>query len=105
MPILPKHPGLKDFQHYVSQLEQERGFADQNVVLKCLMLGEEIGELFKAIRKQQNIKMDQKSVVGTVEEELADIFIFMCAIANRMEIDLETAFRAKEELNKNRIWK
>ncbi len=68
------------------------------------MLGEEVGELFKAIRKSENIKIDHNSKFGSVEEELADVLIFMCSIANRFDIDLEKAFREKEEINKKRVW-
>jgi NTP pyrophosphatase (non-canonical NTP hydrolase) len=105
MPFLTEKPTLAHIQQYVTELEKERGFSDQNILQKSLMLGEEVGELFKAIRKQQNIMLDQKSIVGSVEEELADILIFICSIANRLEIDLEKAFREKEEINKTRIWK
>lgn len=105
MPILKTKPTLKDIQEYVIELEKERGFSEQTVLQKCLMLGEEVGELFKAIRKQQNIKIDSNSKFGTIDEELADILIFICSIANRNEIDLEKAFRDKEEINKTRIWK
>lgn len=66
MPDLKKHPTLVDFQKYVSELEVERGFADQNAQSKCLLLGEEIGELFKAIRKAEGIAVDPKSKVGTL---------------------------------------
>lgn len=38
-------------------------------------------------------------------DELADLIIYLCAIANRYEIDLEQAFREKEEINKERTWK
>jgi NTP pyrophosphatase (non-canonical NTP hydrolase) len=40
-----------------------------------------------------------------VEEELADIIIYLSSIANRYNINLETAFRNKEEINKKREWK
>ena len=63
-----------------------------------------IGELFKAIRKQQKMRVDGKSVIGSVDEELADILIYLCSIANRLDIDLEQAFRDKEEVNKQRTW-
>jgi len=101
---LKNNPTLKDFQNYVKELEQNRGFADQNVIEKCLMLGEEIGELFKAIRKEEKIKIDNNSKIGSIDEELADIIIFVCSIANRFDIDLEQAFRDKEIINKNRRW-
>ena len=103
--ILKENPTLKDFQEYVILLEKERGFEKQTVLQKCLLLGEEIGELFKAVRKMEAISIDkQNSKVTNVEEELADILIYACAIANRYNIDLETAFREKEEINKKRVW-
>lgn len=104
MLFLKDNPTLKDLQEYVIQLEKDRGFYEQTVLQKCLMLGEEVGELFKAIRKQQNIKIDNNSKFGSIDEELADIIIFVCSIANKYEIDLEKAFRDKEEINKKRIW-
>lgn len=63
-----------------------------------------MGELFKAVRKAQGIALDPQSKVGEVSDELADIFIYLCSIANRYEIDLEQAFLAKEEKNKLRNW-
>lgn len=103
---LPENPSLRDFQKYVEEMEKDRGFTDQTSVQKCLLLGEEVGELFKAVRKHEALlRMDTRSNVGTVEEELADIIIYLCAIANQHHIDLEQAFRHKEEKNKIRIWR
>ena len=48
MPELTKNPTLKEFQKYVEELENERGFSHQTIIDKCLLLGEEVGELFKA---------------------------------------------------------
>ena len=101
---LKESPTLEDFQNYVQALENERGFSHQTVLTKCLLLGEEVGELFKAIRKVEGIKIDQNSNFGTIAEELADILIYLCAIANRYDIDLEAAFRDKEKTNMNRNW-
>lgn len=96
---------LENLQKYVHDLEVERNFIEQTVIQKCLLMGEELGELFKAIRKTENISTDRNSKVFEVGEELADILIYTCAIANRFNIDLETAFRQKEEINKKREWK
>ncbi len=104
MPHLPDRPGLAEYQSYVEQLEVERGFAHQSPRDKCLLLGEELGELFKAIRKAEGLAIDATSSVGSVAEELADVFIYLCAIANRYHIDLESAFREKEALNHQRSW-
>lgn len=105
MPNLQPQPTLRDLQTYVTELENERGFFSQGPLEKCLLLGEEVGELFKAIRKAQKIKIDENSKVGSIGHELADVLIYLCSIANRYEIDLEAAFREKEEENKTRVWK
>ncbi|MFA7319167.1 MAG: MazG nucleotide pyrophosphohydrolase domain-containing protein [Parcubacteria group bacterium] len=106
MPILKEIPTLKDFQEYVRELEKERGFEKEDVSQKCLLLGEEIGELFKSVRKKNKVtKVDHNSKFGSIDEELADVIILICTIANRFDIDLEQAFREKEELNKKRVWK
>lgn len=104
MPTLDANPTLNALQEYVRILESERGFTGNTVQKTALLLGEEIGELFKAIRKHEHMAIDNNSVIGTVDEELADILIYLCAIANRLEIDLEQAFRDKEKLNAERVW-
>lgn len=103
--ILKINPSLKDFQQYVKDLEVVRGFTKQTVIQKCLMLGEEVGELFKAIRKSERIKVDKNSKFGSISEELADCYIYILSISNKYGIDLEKAFREKEEINKKRVWK
>ena len=104
MPELIDNARLHDFQIYVSELERERGFYDQTAKDKCLLLGEEIGELFKAIRKSDGIAIDPASRVNDIEDEIADIFIYLCSIANRFDINIEQAFLKKEVKNKQRKW-
>lgn len=105
MPELKSRPTLIDFQNYVSEMEIERGFAHQTTIEKCLLLGEEVGELFKAVRKSEGMSVEVNTRISEVEEELADVFIYLCEIANRNNIDMEIAFRGKEEKNKKRTWK
>jgi NTP pyrophosphatase (non-canonical NTP hydrolase) len=105
MSELPPSPTLRQLQEYVAQTERDRGFAEESELHKCLLLGEEMGELFKAVRRCSGIKVDPKSTVNTVGEELADILNFVAAIANRFQIDLETAYRDKEKKNGTRTWR
>ncbi len=102
--LLKENPTLQDFLKYVLDMEKERGFTN-DVMQNCLMMGEEVWELFKAIRKSINLHVDHNSKFGSVEEELADVFIFLCGIANKFDINLEDAIREKEEINKKRVWK
>lgn len=106
MPILKENPTLKDIQNYVAELEKERNLDNEDITKKFLMLTEEVGELFTADRKNPKvIKPDHNPEFGSIDEELADIMIYLCSISNRLGIDLEKAFRNKEEINKNRIQK
>ncbi len=68
------------------------------------MLGEEVGELFKAVRKTEGLVIDQGSRIGGIGEELADILVYLCSVANRYGVDLEQAFRDKEAVNRTRVW-
>ena len=104
MPELKADPTLIDFQQYVIKLKQERGFSSQTATDKCLLPGEEIGELFKAVRRTNGLAIDPASTKFELEDELADVFIYLCAIANRYNISLEQAFRNKEKKNKQRNW-
>ena len=103
---LKEHPTLKDFQEYVLKMKQERGFNTTDKFYECCLLAEECGELISAIRKtSKNGSIGTGSVAGNVAEELADVFIYLCSLANMHDIDLEQAFREKEEKNKQRTWK
>lgn len=79
---------IDDLQRYVAEMEDERGFSNRDVLQQCLLLGEEVGELFKAIRKHKRMRIGTTSITGTVDEELADVLIYLCAIANRLEISI-----------------
>lgn len=106
MPNLGTDPRLSDLQRYVDQLETERGFASDSVAQKCLLLAEEVGELVKSLRAAQHgLVVDAaKPFAEDPAGELADILTVLAAIANRLDVDLETAFRRKEQINSAREW-
>ncbi|MFN7881868.1 MAG: hypothetical protein ACK5PF_02490, partial [bacterium] len=104
-PGLTKGAALQVLQAYVAQMEVERGFSDQTALEKCLLLGEELGELFKAVRGATGIAMDATSPPLEVADELADLLIYICAIANRFGVDLDRALRNKEARNRARVWR
>ena len=65
---------------------------------------EECGEMAKAARKSQGIKTDKNSKEYNLGHEIADVFIYLLDLCNYYGIDLEKAFRDKEEINKRRSW-
>ena len=105
MTKLRDNPSLRDIQEYILKGGVELGFDKLNAIQRCLMLGEEVGELFKSIRNHENIKIDKNARTDTIENELADVLKQVCAIANYFNIDLEKAFKQKEEKDFGRSWK
>jgi NTP pyrophosphatase (non-canonical NTP hydrolase) len=101
---LPDMPTLADYQKLGKQLIIERGFDNETVPEVFTIFVEEVGELAKAIRKANGQKTDKNSKHHDVEEEAADVFWLLIDLCNRLDIDLEKAFREKEEKNKTRNW-
>ena len=101
---LKKNPTLRDFQNYIKDMVKERGFDKETVPEVFMLFLEECGEMAKAVRKTQNIKTDKKSEQFKLEQEVADVFMCLLDICNYLGVDLEKAFREKEEINKKRIW-
>lgn len=109
LPIqLPSEAPLSAYQKYIHALETQHGWLEVDLVHNCFLMGEEVGELFKAIRKhqkyfteKQTLPQDSKTAVA---EELVDVFNYLLALANRLDIDMEDAFRAKNARNQQRKW-
>ena len=109
MPELPDRPTMQDFQAYVHDMEAHHGWLDVDLVHNCFLMGEDVGELFKAIRKYNKLfnepaKAVDEDTVAHVAEEIVDVFNYLAAIANRLDIDLEDAFRKKNGENMKRSW-
>ena len=100
MPTLKQNPTLKDLQEYVIKLKEERGF--NNTLNKTyILLVEEIGEVAKEIRKNWKSNIDKEEL----GKELTDCLIYLLDLCNLIGVDLEEAFRKKEEINHQREWK
>ncbi len=83
---------------------KERGFDKETVPEVFMLFLEECGEMAKAARKAQNMRTDKNSELFKLEGEVADVFIYLLDICNHLGVDLEKAFRDKEEINKKRSW-
>ena len=95
---------LGAIQDYVAKMENERGLDKQDLSSQCLKLGEEVGELYRAVRKLERQPQDPTGRVADIGDEAADVLILLASIANRCGIDIETAFRLKEARNESRTW-
>ena len=96
---------LKEIQAYIKKVHAERGFDDEDIKSKMMLLTEELGELARAVRKHVGVKMSDETKRANLEEEVADVFIMLLDLCNKLGIDLHQAFLSKEEKNSNRTWK
>ena len=103
-PVIPENASLAQIQAYAKATFAYRGF-DAGVKDEFLMLVEESGELAKALRKHNGVKMASDAPDQNIAHEAADVLWALMTICNLVGIDLEQAFRDKEEKNKLRVWK
>lgn len=106
---LPARATMRDFQRYVHDLEALHGWLDVDLVHNCFLMGEEMGELFKAVRRYERIyeqaeapEVDDRK--REVAHEIVDVLNYLLAIANRVDVDVEAAFREKNAVNQERSW-
>jgi NTP pyrophosphatase (non-canonical NTP hydrolase) len=103
---LPESPTLQDLQQYLDEVCRERGWTKDTPSEKFMLFVEEVGELAKAIRKAAGLYDEPaKARDASLEEELADVLSYLLDLANCFGVDLEAAFRAKEQVNRARTWK
>jgi NTP pyrophosphatase (non-canonical NTP hydrolase) len=100
---------MQDYQRYIHELEAMHGWLKVDLVHNCFLMGEEVGELFKAVRKYNKLYDEGQSTPtekaqAHVGEELVDVLNYLMAIANRVGVDLEQAFREKNARNQTRTW-
>lgn len=102
---------MRAYQRYVHDLETMHGWLDVDLVHNCFLLGEEMGELFKAVRRVERlfdeagrapVELEQRR--AEVGDEVVDVLNYLLAIANRLDIDVEAAFRKKNTENQARTW-
>ena len=99
---------LQEVQKYIKDVIEIRGFSNQEIEKTMLLLLEEVGELAKSIRKNatdMGIDKNKVNYYDSIESEAADVFIVLCSVCNKLDIDLYKVLKEKEHENINRIWK
>ena len=80
---LKANNSISEIQEYIKKIDEIRGFSDQSIEQAMLMLTEEIGELAKSVRKDKTtMTIDNNKIKNydSIESEVADVFIALCAI-------------------------
>ena len=100
---------MTDSDRFLTELKKElRGFAAErnwesyhspkNLAMALVVEASELLEHFQWLTEQQSRELDSEKATQ-VSEELADILIYLVRLADRLEIDLESACRRKMAMN------
>ncbi|MEZ4156935.1 MAG: MazG nucleotide pyrophosphohydrolase domain-containing protein [Candidatus Paceibacterota bacterium] len=91
-----KSGSVSDLQKYIAHKLKERGFDDESLHERLILLTEEVGELMRACRKASGMNVDQKrEIENKVGEELADVLNMIFAVGIELDIDMEKEFIRK----------
>jgi len=96
---------LNKLAHTVRKFAEERNWnqfhSPKNLSMALAGESGELLELFQWLKEEESFRenMDEKTY-EKVKEELADIFIYLVRIADRLDIDLEEVAYRKIEINK-----
>ena len=86
---------LKEMQKEIWQNKVNKGFNTTNVEKEFCLLYGEVGEAFNAYNKKKN----------DLNEELADIAIYLFGLSEMLGFDLEDEIVKKMKKNKKRVYK
>jgi NTP pyrophosphatase (non-canonical NTP hydrolase) len=95
---------LAAYQRYVEQVMRERGFDDETVSQKFMLLLEEAGDFAQAARKNADLAQATDTAAETLQDAAADMFTVLLDICNQVHVDLEQAFIKREHKNQTRSW-
>ncbi|MDP3964915.1 MAG: hypothetical protein Q8Q20_04670 [bacterium] len=88
---------IRHLQNYIAAKAEERGFADETLHERLVLLMEEVGELAKACRKVSHMNVDvNREIHNHVGEEIADVLNMIFAVGIELGVDIESEFLDKE---------
>ena len=105
---LKETDSLRKVQQYIKAVNTVRGFEEQPIEERMLLLTEEIGELAKSIRKNAtNMSTDIKKLKNydSIESEVSDCLYVLASVCNKLDIDMFKCLKEKEKENIHRVWK
>ncbi|SFI70564.1 MULTISPECIES: MazG-like family protein [unclassified Bacillus (in: firmicutes)] len=97
---------ISALQRDVREFSKSKGFENATIEERTLFLVTEIGEVAQEVLKISS-KPDSENSNELKEQlsfEIYDVVWNLFDLANKLDIDLEYAFRKKSEINKYRHW-
>lgn len=101
MAAFPEKPTLPELQSFIAAFVAEKGWtADRDQIY--IRMTEEVGEVGKEVRRSW--KKGNEAVSQDIGAEMADVAMNLLDLANAYGVDLESAIRAKIDINRDRTW-
>lgn len=95
------------FKDEVKNFVAERGWTKyhtpKNLIQALQIEAAELSEIF--LFKNEKTLMENSSVLGSISEEVADVFIYLISLVNSLDIDLTKAFIDKMKKNNQKYSK
>jgi len=90
---------IKEIQDKLAKFAEERDWdqfhSPKNLVMALTSEVGELNDLFQWLTEEQSKNSD----TDEIRQELADIFIYLLRLADKLDIDIEDAVREKIEIN------
>ena len=94
---------IKEIQDKLAKFAEERDWdqfhSPKNLVMALTSEVGELNELFQWLTEEQSSMKDDIGKVEEIRKEIADIFIYLLRLADKLDIDIEEAVREKIEIN------
>ena len=99
-----QNASLAAYQQYVQQVMSDRGFDEESVSQKFMLLLEEAGDFAQAARQKASLAQATDADAEELDAAAADVFAILLDICNQLNLDLEEAFIKREQKNQTRTW-
>ena len=95
---------IKELQEHAKALAQM--LPESTVEQRMLFLLTEVGEVAREVLRLSRAadQANADAIKADLGMEMYDVIWNICDLANMLDIDLETSFAAKIEINKTRKW-
>ena len=90
---------IKEIQEKLAKFAEERDWnqfhSPKNLVMALTSEVGELNDLFQWLTEEQSNNVDNDEI----RQEIADIFIYLLRLSDKLDIDIEEAVREKIEIN------
>ena len=97
---------IQKLQDHIAWKLKDRGFEDETLHERLLLLSEEVGELIKACRKITGMNVNMRAKIEyNPAEEIIDVINMVFSVGIKLGLNIEKEFLKKEREIDKRIYK